>query len=94
LDSSDARQDERSAGTRRAAGVTLLIPLLDDWASARQLLAELNQVAAAAGQRVGVLLVNDGSREPCPFAAEAAAWTLASAFSACLRMPRSYSPLE
>lgn len=74
MDSSDARQDERTAGAGRAAGVTLLIPLLDDWASARQLLAELDQVAAGSGERLGVLLVDDGSREPCPFVAEAAAW--------------------
>ena len=75
MDSSDARHETVSVGTRRAADVTLLIPLLDDWESARQLLAELNQVASGSGQRLGVLLVDDGSRESCPFTVEAAGWT-------------------
>lgn len=48
----------------------ILIPLLDDWESARQLLVDLEATAAAGGQRYGVLLLDDGSSEPCPFGAE------------------------
>lgn len=47
----------------------IVIPLLDDWESARRLLADLEAAAATAGQRYGVLLVDDGSSEPCPFGA-------------------------
>ena len=75
MDSSDVRQETERAGAGRAAGITLLIPLLDDWASVRQLLSELDRTAASIGEPLGVLLVDDGSREPCPLAAEAAAWT-------------------
>lgn len=48
----------------------IVIPLLDDWESAQRLLADLQAAAAGAGQRYGVLLVDDGSAEPCPFGAE------------------------
>lgn len=74
--SSIAPRPEPAAG---AAGgpldAQILIPLLDDWESAERLLADLDAAAAAAGQRYGVLLVDDGSAAPCPFEADrAAAW--------------------
>jgi hypothetical protein len=63
------------SGLLDAEGVDaqILIPLLDDWESARRLLADLEVAAAAADQRYAVLLVDDGSSEACPFGAELAA---------------------
>ena len=69
-----AAKDRGRDGDRRAERVTLLIPLLDDWDSVGQLLAELDRVAAAAGARYGVLLVDDGSLSPCPFRQGGLAW--------------------
>jgi len=73
VDSSGPDERRENAEAVHAAAVTLLIPLLDDWESVRRLLAELDAQVAAGGPPLGVLLVDDGSREPCPFA-DAAAW--------------------
>jgi len=70
VDSSSARRQGEGGDAAQAAAVTLLIPLLDDWESARRLLSELDDTAGASGQRLGVLLVDDGSRQPCPFASD------------------------
>lgn len=48
------------------ADLQVVVPLFDDWESARRLLRELDEVGAAEGLRLAVLLVDDGSEEPCP----------------------------
>lgn len=45
--------------------VVVLIPLRDDWLSAAELLAQLDQVLSGQPFRVEILLVDDGSRQPC-----------------------------
>ena len=48
----------------------MLVPLFNDWASATQLLADLDRVAGERGESYSVVMVNDGSTEPGSFAPE------------------------
>ena len=48
----------------------MLVPIFNDWASAAQLLADLDRVAGERGESYSVVMVNDGSTEPGSFAPE------------------------
>jgi hypothetical protein len=69
-----AAKPEGKDGSGHAQRITLLIPLLDDWDSVRQLLDDLDGVAVAAGETYAVLLVDDGSLSRCPFAQRDRSW--------------------
>ncbi len=66
------RRSPRDAGKARGSGglvdLQIVIPLFNDWESAARLLRELAAVGQERSLALAVLLVDDGSDLPCPFA--------------------------
>jgi hypothetical protein len=55
-----------SLSASHPVGITLCVPVYNDWACAAVLLQRIDEVAAQLNQPVSVLLVNDGSSEAAP----------------------------
>jgi hypothetical protein len=61
-----ARVTEGTGGTEALTGISVCIPVFDDWASAYAVAERLDAVADDLGAPVRVLFVDDGSSEPAP----------------------------
>ena len=58
----------------RTAGVTILLPVFNDWSALALLLARLDGVLAAGGLAADVLVADDGSTEDLPAGRFAGPW--------------------
>ena len=46
--------------------ITICMPVYNDWPAVRQLLEQIDDLAARSKDAVSIVLVDDGSTEPCP----------------------------
>jgi hypothetical protein len=56
--------------------VAVVMPVFNDWAALSCLLDEIDAQEGLAGTRLHVLVIDDGSREPCPSGLGARPWRL------------------
>src|SRR5579871_2068110 len=57
-----------------AREITVCMPVYNDWTSAQMLLEEIDELAERSGEAVSVVLIDDGSTDPCPVMRRAPRW--------------------